>query len=59
MRISQPIIMKQMLERGTFLKRHIYAYIRSYAYYSVTITLADSLFFDADILLWSCIFGAY
>ena len=26
-----------------------YAYIRSYAYYSVTITLADSLFFDADV----------
>ena len=25
------------------------AYIRSYAYYSVTITLADSLFFDADV----------
>ena len=26
-----------------------FAYIRSYAYYSVTITLPDSLIFDADV----------
>ena len=26
-----------------------YAYIRSHAYYSVTITLADSLLIDADV----------